>query len=138
MSTFLIADIRDQLTHSSSHVIATQYHPDANPGDEEAARIFLKVGTAYAFLCDSVGTMTPRTAEHARQNFEDRYGQYRYVYYSDGAIIGMPYGFDLHESLEQSRSLRESLLMACGRLRIGVLQTWLIKLKKPGFNYYPS
>lgn len=126
----------DELTKAYRD-LSQKYHPDRNPDDDEASMIFLKVGKAYATLCDPnaiivdedaceiLGPMTPEEAKYA---YEKKFGKYREVYYSDGGIIGLPHALELREVAEKSKRIRESLsFRLCGTLRISLFRSWLIK-----------
>ncbi|GLC80093.1 DnaJ domain-containing protein [Lacrimispora brassicae] len=47
------ADETDETIKASYRKLAKQYHPDANPGDEDAARCFREVAEAYSVLGDA-------------------------------------------------------------------------------------
>jgi curved DNA-binding protein CbpA len=126
----------DELTKAYRD-LSRKYHPDRNPDDDEASMIFLKVGKAYATLCDPnaiivdedaceiLGPMTPEEAKYA---YEKKFGKYREVYYSDGGIIGLPYATELREVAEKSKRIREIMsFRLCGTLRISLFRSWLIK-----------
>jgi curved DNA-binding protein CbpA len=114
-----------------------QYHPDANPNDPEALLIFHKVGEAYTTLCDpsaiiagDEGTcerVQPTTPEHAKKVYEKKFEKYREKYYSEGAIFGLPYSYELREALERSKQIQGSLSFRLWKFRIHLFRTWLIK-----------
>jgi len=113
-----------------------QYHPDANPGDDEASVIFQKVGIAYATICDpivdngeSLEILRPWTQEEAQKAYQEHFGNYRELYYSEAALIGLPFSLELRESLQKSQKWRNSFSHSLGlsRVRISFFQAWFIK-----------
>jgi hypothetical protein len=113
-----------------------QYHPDRNPDDEEASVIFQRVGEAYVALCDPDAIVVeeevceivlPMTSEAAKKAYEKKFGKYRDLYYSDGAIIGLLYSFDLQELLEMTERERQCSSFRLGNFRISLIRAWLIK-----------
>jgi hypothetical protein len=134
----------DELTKAYRD-LSRKYHPDRNPDDNEASMIFLKVGKAYATLCDlnaiivdedaceildedACEILGPMTPEEAKYAYEKKFGKYREVYYSDGGIIGLPDAPELREVAEKSKRIREIMsFRLCGTLRISLFRSWLIK-----------
>jgi hypothetical protein len=113
-----------------------QYHPDRNLDDEDASVIFQRVGEAYVALCDPDAIVVeeevceiilPMTPEAAKKTYEKQFGKYRDLYYGDGAIIGLPYSFDLKELLEMTERERQCSSFRLGNFRISLIRTWLIK-----------
>ena len=66
--------------------LARQYHPDANPDDQEAEAKFMEISEAYAVLSD----------ESARA----RYDQFGHEGLRGGGMGGDPFNFDLNDIFE--------------------------------------
>jgi hypothetical protein len=85
-------------------------------------------------LCDDIVVeeevceiVIPMTSEAAKKAYEKKFGKYCDLYFSDGAIIGLPYSFDLKELLEMTERERQCSSFRLGNFRISLIRTWLIK-----------
>eukprot|EP00980_Cylindrotheca_fusiformis_P010523 scaffold2331_cov126-Cylindrotheca_fusiformis.AAC.13 len=71
--------------------------------------------------------MQTSSLEDAEQAYENAFGEFRDSYYSKGAIIGLPYSYQLRESLERSECIREALSFTIGCVQFSFLRSFLIK-----------
>lgn len=115
-------------------VLAWKYHPENKPNDDEASRIFVRVGEAYTALANDKGDgekgamgyyLTPR---EAKKVYESKFGKFRKDYYDDGGIVGLPHAFVLSERIGGQDTSRGSLIR-CGRIRVGFFRSWYLKTK---------
>ncbi len=72
-------DVDEKALKSAYRKLAMKFHPDQNPGDEEAERKFKEIGEAYAVLSDG-----------DKRAAYDRYGHDAF----EGAAGGNPFGGD--------------------------------------------
>jgi hypothetical protein len=87
------------------------YHPSAIiVGDEGACEL-----------------VQPTTPEHAKKVYQKKFGKCRDKYYSEGAMFGLPYSYELRDALERSKQMQESLSFRIWKFRIHLFRTWLIK-----------
>lgn len=119
--------------------LSRMYHPQHRPHDEEATRIFVRIGQAYASLVcpiDVEGGKESKqmTTKDAKCVYENRFGKYRKLYYDDAGIVGLPYAYALRERIgpctPDVTSTQRTL--SCGSrrsVRVGIFRTWFLKTK---------
>jgi hypothetical protein len=67
------------------------------------------------------------TRNDAKKAYETEFGEFRDRYYSKGAIIGLPYSYQLRESLERSKCIREAFSFTICCIQFSFFRSWLIK-----------
>lgn len=100
--------------------------------------MFQRVGEAYAALCDpcialvgkgASGISPPLSPGLAREVYRQTFGEYRKKNYSEGAVIGLPFSYELRDALERSKGTRENLSFGFWKYRVHFFRTWFIKLE---------
>jgi len=111
--------------------LSWRYHPQNRPDDPEAMAIFVRLSEAYYALVLSdaetggrkKSALTPREATNV---YERRFGRFTRLYYNNGGIVGLPYGFVLKEQLPIEGS---HWGLECGRIKLGFFRAFRLKLK---------
>lgn len=67
------------------------------------------------------------TLDDAKLAYARAFGEFRDRYYSKGAIIGLPYSYQLRESLERSRCIREAFSFTICRFQVSLFRSFFIK-----------
>ncbi len=115
--------------------LSRMFHPKNRPNDEAAARIFVRIGQAYAALVGPEDEECGResqdlTATEAEWIYESRFGPFRKLYYDEASIVGLPYANALKENIKvQQNPQGTSDHQLWGRFEVGVLRTWYFKTK---------
>ena len=107
--------------------LSWRYHPQNRPDDPEAMAIFVRLSEAYYALVLSGGKKSALTPREATNVYERRFGRFTRLYYNNGGIVGLPYGFVLKEQLTPEGSHRGPL--ECGRIKLGFFRAFRLKLK---------
>lgn len=65
--------------------------------------------------------------EVAKEAYTNEFGDYRGKYYTEGAIVALPYPSELREALEGSNCLREAITFRICCLQFSLFRSFLIK-----------
>jgi curved DNA-binding protein CbpA len=111
--------------------LSRMYHPKNWPNDEDAVKIFVRIGQAYAALVGpediekGAGSTRGMSTVDAKRVYESQFGKYRKRYQDDAGIIGLPFAYVLKQRLDVKQRT-----MGCGsqqRFTVGILRTWNMK-----------
>jgi DnaJ-class molecular chaperone len=126
---------QEELTDAYRH-LSWKYHPENQPDDPEAMKIFVRLSEAYYALVIGKHKTTFRqrmvtlTANDAKKAYEKRFGRFRKLSFVEAGIFGIPYGFALKEQLKAEDKPRGQL--ECGRIKVGFFRAFSLKLKLDG------
>ena len=111
--------------------LSRMYHPQNWPNDEDAVKIFVRIGQAYAALVrrddveQGTGSSRDMSAKDAKRVYESQFGKYRKRYHDEAGIIGLPYAYVLKQRLDVKQ--RTIGCTSQQRFRVGILRTWNMK-----------
>ncbi|CAJ1938082.1 unnamed protein product [Cylindrotheca closterium] len=121
--------------------LSRKYHPDRYRANKDTNHAFQRVYVAYSLICKSPQegedvkferqamrqAMRQVHLEDARRAYESAFGDFKEKYYSKGAIVALPYPFELRERLERGKCFREAFTLQIGCLQFNLFRSFLIK-----------
>mmetsp|Transcript_35927 Transcript_35927/g.86828 ORF Transcript_35927/g.86828 Transcript_35927/m.86828 type:complete len:976 (-) Transcript_35927:1624-4551(-) len=117
--------------------LSRKYHPDRYRANKETNHTFQRVYVAYSLICRSPQegrdvkfdreAMRQVSLEDAKREYENEFGDYKGKHYSKGAIVALPYPFELRERLERGKCFREAFTLQIGCLQFSFFRSFLIK-----------
>jgi hypothetical protein len=77
--------------------------------------------------------IVPSNERAAKEAYEQSFGVFRGGYCGEGAIIAIPFAFELRQRLHESRRLFDALSAGICGFRIHFFRSWIIKWKMNPF-----